>query len=228
MSNRVEKRIFNVDVKNYMKDNLEENGIYIHFNEIDIKHAYILIIGPEDTPYENGYYLFNIKFTDEYPYKPPKVHFVSNSPVRIHPNLYVSGKVCLSILGTWAGPSWTSVMDINSIAKSIQSLLSKNAIQNEPGYLTEEGDICNTYDRVVWFENFRSYIIKQYDNKNTITFKNLIKTHFIENYKKNKENIKNHIRYNKPELILSTSVYNITLQENIKNLEKIFDEIKIE
>jgi hypothetical protein len=26
--------------------------------------------------------------------------------VRFNPNLYINGKVCLSLLGTWSGPSW--------------------------------------------------------------------------------------------------------------------------
>ena len=227
MSNRVHKRIFNVDIKNFTKDNLEENGIYIHFDEVDITNAKILIIGPEDTPYENGYYMFSVKFTDDYPYKPPKVTFLSNSNVRIHPNLYTNGKVCLSILGTWAGPSWESVMDINCIAKSIQSILCKNAIQNEPGYTLEKGELCKIYDRIVWFENYRSYIIKIQDRNNE-TFKSLIKKHFVDNHKRNKERLKKHIRYNKPDVeFTDIKPYNINLVENINNLEKLFDKVEI-
>ena len=223
MSIRVHKRIFNVDIKNYTKDNLEELGIYIHFNEEDITKACILIIGPKDTPYENGYYIFNILFTDEYPYKPPKVKFYCNSKVRIHPNLYVSGKVCLSILGTWPGPSWTSIMDINSIAKSIQSLLDKNAIQNEPGYTNETGKICRNYDSIVWFENIRTYIIGM-QNKTLYnnTFKKIIHKHFKNNYENNIQIIQKHPRYNNPGTTIFINIYDITLEENIKNLEKMF------
>ena len=223
MSNRVEKRIFNVDIKNYTKSNLEESGIYIHFDEQDIKNATILIIGPQDTPYENGYYMFKVKFTEEYPFKPPKVNFLSVSPVRIHPNLYTNGKVCLSILGTWAGPSWKSIMDINSIAMSIQSILSKKAIQNEPGFSTEEGLLCQKYDDIVWFENIRSYIIGQYKSKHLMTFCEIIREHFIEKIEDNLKRIKNHPRYSKnTSTNLDTNVYNIKLEENIKDLEKLF------
>ena len=35
----------------------------------------------------------------------------------------MSGKVCLSILGTWSGPSWTHTMDITIVLLTIQSLL---------------------------------------------------------------------------------------------------------
>lgn len=36
---------------------------------------------------------------DDYPLKPPNVKFIQHTGQRIHPNLYVDGKVCLSILG---------------------------------------------------------------------------------------------------------------------------------
>jgi hypothetical protein len=38
----------------------------------------------------------------------PQVQFLTTGggTVRFNPNLYNCGKVCLSLLGTWAGPSW--------------------------------------------------------------------------------------------------------------------------
>ena len=67
-----------------------------------------LIIGPADTPYANGCFLFDIFLPAEYPNTPPKVQFLTTGGgrVRFNPNLYDNGKVCLSLLGTWAGPSW--------------------------------------------------------------------------------------------------------------------------
>ena len=88
------------------------------------------IIGPKDTPYENGILYFIIEFPHNYPYSPPKVGYLSHSRYRIHPNLYVGrsqdnflGKVCLSIINTWAGPKWTTIMHVGSVMVSIQSLL---------------------------------------------------------------------------------------------------------
>lgn len=54
--------------------------------------------------------------------------------VRFNPNLYSSGKVCLSILGTWAGPPWTPAMNIMTVLLSIQSLMCKEPFYNEPGF----------------------------------------------------------------------------------------------
>ena len=56
---------------------------------------------------------------------------------RFNPNIYAQGKVCLSILGTWRGErgeEWSSAQGLESILISIQSLMSSNPYENEPGY----------------------------------------------------------------------------------------------
>jgi hypothetical protein len=47
--------------------------------------------------------------------------------------MYVDGKVCLSILGTWSGPKWSPALTTTSVMATIQSLLDENPIRNEPG-----------------------------------------------------------------------------------------------
>ena len=58
---------------------------------------------------------------------------------RFNPNIYNCGKVCLSILGTWRGQpgeEWSSAQGLESVLLSIQSLMSQNPYENEPGYET--------------------------------------------------------------------------------------------
>jgi len=55
------------------KNNLNDIGIYTHWDSSDLYHAKALILGPKDTPYEKGSYFFDIKFGNNYPYEPPKV-----------------------------------------------------------------------------------------------------------------------------------------------------------
>ncbi|CAE8584009.1 unnamed protein product, partial [Polarella glacialis] len=75
------------------------------------------------------------KVSPEYPMKPPEVRFVSTDggTLRLHPQLYADGKVCLSILGTWHGPQWTASSNIRTVLLSIQSLLSEDPLRCEPG-----------------------------------------------------------------------------------------------
>ena len=225
MNQRVCKRIFNVDIKNYTKSKLDECGIHIIFDEVNLMNAHILIIGPKDTPYENGYYIFTVKFTEEYPFKPPKVLFQSISKVRIHPNMYTSGKVCLSILGTWPGPSWSSIMDINSIACSIQSLMSNKAIQHEPGFDSEEGANCKHYDRIIRFENINSYVCKIIERckiSSAFGFDSIILEHFDKNVI-----LKQIDKYNLKKVgqIQLVKPYNISLEENYDALKIQVDEL---
>ena len=99
-----------------------------------------LVIGAPDTPYEYGFFEFAIKFGNDYPSKPPKVdaRTTNNGRCRFNPNIYAGGKVCLSILGTWpgetSGEEWSSAQGLESVLISIQSLMSNNPYENEPGF----------------------------------------------------------------------------------------------
>jgi ubiquitin-protein ligase len=87
---------------------LEESGIYFEIQEENINVLHFMIVGPKDTPYENGFYFFSFEYPDNYPMSPPigkymtqgtlKTHKNSDVKVRFNPNLYTNGKVCLSML----------------------------------------------------------------------------------------------------------------------------------
>ena len=99
-----------------------------------------MIIGPKDSIYEGGFLFFYIKFPKNYPYSPPDVAYVELMVLRIHPNLYGRhksgyGKVCLSILGTWDGPQWTTIMDISTVLFLITIYFDKYPLLNEPGLI---------------------------------------------------------------------------------------------
>ncbi|KAG8896936.1 hypothetical protein FRB99_008571, partial [Tulasnella sp. 403] len=100
-----------------------------------------LIIGPENTPYEGAPFVIDWLLDENFPQTPPVAHFHSwtNGNGRVNPNLYEEGKVCLSILGTWAGdksecwsPARSSLMQA---LVSIQGLvLVKEPWFCEPAY----------------------------------------------------------------------------------------------
>ena len=78
--NFARKRIL-ADIKNVKKnEDLEKCGIHVKFNEENIYNAQALILGPSDTPYEKGFYLFDINFPSDYPMEPPKVKFCTLDP----------------------------------------------------------------------------------------------------------------------------------------------------
>ena len=54
-----------------------------------------MIMGPEATPYEGGFFRCSMVFPREYPLQPPKMKFLSEI---WHPNVFPNGDVCISIL----------------------------------------------------------------------------------------------------------------------------------
>lgn len=159
------KRIINKDMKEINKMNLSELGIHVNFSEENIMKASAIIIGPKDTPYENGILYFIIEFPNNYPFSPPKIGYLSHSRHRVHPNLYVGrshnnyiGKVCLSTINTWSGPKWTTVMHIGSVLLSIQSLLCNDPLHNEPGFENEKGKRNDTYNLMVEYDTYNHLI----------------------------------------------------------------------
>ncbi|KAN0019099.1 hypothetical protein ACTFIU_002301 [Dictyostelium citrinum] len=83
----------------------------------DIFHWTATIMGPKDSPYEGGVFFLNINFPTDYPFKPPKISFVTKV---YHPNINASGSICLDILKE----QWSPALTIPKVLLSISALLS--------------------------------------------------------------------------------------------------------
>lgn len=211
------------DVKQTIKHSLTDNGIYYSHDEDDITKGYAMIIGPSETPYFGGYYFFMFDFPHDYPFSPPKVTFMTNdSTTRFNPNLYRCGKVCVSILNTWAGEKWSACQTINSILLTLCSLLNSNPLENEPGQ-TRQSNSFIPYQNSIEFKNIDFAICDMLNiSKNNIPeqfkqFYPIMKNMFIKNYEyllefvtaRNMINITAHV-----------SIYNMTIHIDYGNLEK--------
>ena len=128
-------------------------------DENDFTTIHVVITGPKDTPYDGGFFYFTLECPPNYPEAPPKalICTTDGGRVRFNPNLYREGKVCLSILGTWSGPGWTSTLSLQSVLISIQSLMGENPLRNEPGYdnLDNDDDKLNAYNEIISHEVVR-------------------------------------------------------------------------
>jgi len=72
-----------------------------------------VIIGPAETPFEDGTFRLVMQFEEQYPNKPPIVKFISKM---FHPNVYASGELCLDILQN----RWSPTYDVAAVLTSIQ------------------------------------------------------------------------------------------------------------
>lgn len=204
------------DVSEIVKNPLTENGIYYVHDETDMLRGKACIVGPQNTPYEGGYYLFDFIFPHDYPISPPKVIYHTNDGLtRFNPNLYKNGKVCLSILNTWRGPQWTSCQTISSILLCIcGAVLTDTPLINEPGVTKHHRDVI-TYNTIITYKNYEIAIFKMLTRKDiSKLFKPLMEDiikHFKNNYSQILTNLE---KVSCEEMELSTSIYNITA--NIK------------
>lgn len=190
------------DVKQILTQPLTEQGIYYIHDDEDMLKGYAMIVGPSETPYYGGYYFFEIDYPVDYPNSPPKVKYCTNGEnIRFNPNLYVCGKVCISLLNTWRGDQWTSCQTISTVLLTLCTLLCKNPLLNEPGVCIQHKDMEN-YTEIIEYSNLKIAVCDILYRKEGVylpffeNFYPFIKEHFLKNYdnflefakKKNDEN----------------------------------------
>lgn len=79
----------------------------------DLSCRNAVIIGPAETPFEDGTFRLVMHFEEQYPNKPPGVKFISQM---FHPNVYGTGELCLDILQN----RWSPTYDVAAVLTSIQ------------------------------------------------------------------------------------------------------------
>jgi len=101
--------------------------------EDDIYNWQATILGPEGSPYEGGIFYLQILFSTEYPFKPPKISFITKI---YHCNINSNGNICLDILKD----KWSPALTISKVLLSICSLMDDQN-PNDPLMI----DIANLY-----------------------------------------------------------------------------------
>lgn len=217
-----------LDVKEIIKNPLETNGIYYKHDCTDMLKGTAMIIGPQDTPYQYGYYLFKFKFPSNYPFAPPKVEYMTNDGrTRFNPNLYRNGKVCVSILNTWSGDQWTGCQTISSVLLTLCTLLNDNPLLNEPGIHSTNKNII-PYNNILRYKNFEHAIYKIITKKMEVFshFYPIIIELFLKNYNSILEKI-NEYKKKCDKCTLNTNIYRmetyIDYDTLIQNLKKLFN-----
>ena len=183
---------------------LSNVGIYYRQDPHILNRGMALIIGPPDSIYANCLLFFKFEFPDDYPFAPPKVEFLTNDgSTRFHPNLYIEGKVCLSILGTYSGPGWQSTMSLSMVLLSLKALLDNNPLRHEPGY----ENIPLTHNYALHYKEYIhhqiiKYTVNEFRTKSLLRYFEKDIQHILPNLK---HSLKNEIQ--QQILIRATDVY---------------------
>jgi len=83
----------------------------------DLSRWHATIVGPKDSPYEDGLFTVSITFPADYPFKPPKLKFIT---AIYHCNISPRGDICLDILKD----QWSPALTISKVLLSLCSLLT--------------------------------------------------------------------------------------------------------
>lgn len=86
-----------------------------NINSIDFRHY--VVKGPENTPYEGGYYHGKIIFPGDFPFKPPSIYMST-------PNgrFCVNARLCLSI-SDYHPETWNPAWNVSTILTGLLSFM---------------------------------------------------------------------------------------------------------
>lgn len=162
------------------------HAFFVRYDEDMCDFMKVMITGAVGTPYEGGCFVFDVYCNPRYGQEPPRVLLETTgaNTIRFNPNLYRSGKVCLSLLGTWEGNEpgemWSPSSSLLQVFVSIQSMvMTARPIDCEPG---EEGrggaDLKNAgYIAVIRYGTVRHAMVGQIESPSPF-FRTATRKHF--------------------------------------------------
>jgi ubiquitin-conjugating enzyme E2 D/E len=119
-------------------------------NESNLFSWNATIMGPENTPYHNGVFYLKIDFPMDYPFRAPKIIFITKI---YHCNINSSGGICLDILKD----KWSPALSISKVLISICSMLD-DPNPNDP--LVSEIANLLTKNKKLHDDNAREWTLK--------------------------------------------------------------------
>ena len=192
----------------------QDASIFFMAEKDNINKMRFIISGPKNTPYEYGLFIFNMTIPSNYPSRPPFVKLSNTGGKRFNPNLYDSGKVCLSLLGTWKGDkgeSWNSeTSTFYQLLISIQSqILIDEPYFNEPGYEKYIGTPTGNNSSKAYNDNIYQYTIDH-------AMIDLLTVDKNDNYPEFREIINEYFAFHKDDIINTMNLWLGKLPANKK------------
>lgn len=104
------------------------NGTGADGSEDDIFQWDCQIQGPANSPYAGGLFLLRLIFPTQYPFKAPKLKFVTKV---YHPSVQTeTGEICQDVVGTW-GPTLNAKHCLSVVYSMLQAPESDHPLEEE-------------------------------------------------------------------------------------------------
>ena len=143
-----------VSPKNVLKEyNLLQNslpkGVFVRVYESRLDIFRVLIFPSEKSPLCHSPFVFDVQIPSQFPTVPPNFFFNSLVHEKMHPNLFVNGKVCSSLIGTWEGNEGSEFWDpkTSNLQKLLTSFQTSFLSDSEPYYSEPDFDLLKGTDR---------------------------------------------------------------------------------
>ncbi|GBB85271.1 hypothetical protein RclHR1_11830002 [Rhizophagus clarus] len=101
----------------------------------DLFHWQATIMGPSDSSYSGGVFFLDIRFPNDYPFKPPRIGFTTKI---YHPNINDNGNICnccMNILKEQWSPAFTISKVLVLICKLLTDPIEGCQLAPQPSYL---------------------------------------------------------------------------------------------
>ena len=140
----------------------------------------ILLLGPQDSPYEGGKFELTMKIHNNYPLKPPKIKFKTSI---WHMNVNKSGSVCIPALSDWNNKN----SRIKDVIQNIYALLKQPS----------QGAAINDIAWAQYYHNSNDYqnTAKDYTQKYAMNTNNYNDKNIDKHKDDTKDAIKDEINY---------------------------------
>ncbi|KAJ2844443.1 ubiquitin-conjugating enzyme E2 S [Coemansia brasiliensis] len=110
-------------------------GIQVQINEEQLTEIHATILGPKDTPYEDGHFKIRLTIDNSFPDTPPTGIFLTKI---FHPNVSEHGEICVNTLKK----DWQKHYGIEHVLVTVKCLLiypnPESALNEEAGKLLLE------------------------------------------------------------------------------------------
>ena len=97
-----------------------EKALYAVIRTDDPYHLYVSFNGPDGTPYKEGIFTLSYSLPKDYPFKPPKVKFLTKI---YHPNVSESGYICGCCCEILCD-NWTPRYTIKEVVPAIEGVIA--------------------------------------------------------------------------------------------------------